>query len=221
MAIWWPGFTRGRILPAITEHVNRAAQWLTPWRLYALGALPALALIWRIYTGDLGVDPLKTIEHRLGEVALQLIVAGLVITPLRRLAGVNLIRQRRQIGVLAFVYTSLHLAVWIALDLQFRWSEIGADLVKRPYIILGMAAFVLLVPLAVTSNNAAIRRLGGVRWRRLHWLVYPAAILAAAHYVILVKGWQTEPLLYMAVILGLLGLRILRPGRKTPRPVGG
>lgn len=92
---------------------------------------------------------------------------------------------------------------------------------KRPYIILGMAAFVLLVPLAVTSNNAAIRRLGGVRWRRLHWLVYPAAILAAAHYVILVKGWQTEPLLYMAVILGLLGLRILRPGRKTPRPVGG
>lgn len=191
------------------ERVQNALRPVRPWMVYALGAVPALLLMWQVFTGDLGIDPVKTIEHRLGEVALQLLVAGLCITPLRRLAGLNLLRFRRQIGVLAFVYAALHLAVWVALDLQFRWAEIGADLVKRPYIILGMVAFVALVPLALTSNNRAIRALGGAGWRRLHLLTYPAVLLAALHFVWLMKAWATEPLAYLGAVLVLLGLRLV------------
>ena len=195
--------------------LHRALRPLRPWMLYAAGALPALLLVWQIYTGDLGVDPVKTIEHRLGEVALQFLVAGLCITPLLRLAGLNLMRFRRQIGVLAFVYAALHVAVWVALDLQFRWAEIGTDLVKRPYIILGFLAFLLLLPLAATSNAPSIRALGAVGWRRLHWLTYPAVLLAALHFVWLMKAWAMEPLAYLAATAALLGLRVIWAGQRT------
>lgn len=194
------------------EAIHRALRPVRPWMVYALGALPAALLIGQIFTGDLGVDPVKTLEHRLGEVALQLLVAGLCVTPLRRFAGLNLIRFRRQIGVLAFTYAALHLAVWVTLDLQFRWAEIGADLVKRPYIILGMLALLLLMPLAATSNNRAIKALGP-RWRRLHWLTYPAVLLAGLHFIWLMKAWAVEPLIYLGVILALLALRIKAPDR--------
>lgn len=196
------------------DRVHALLRRVRPWMVYALGAIPAALLILRIFTGDLGIDPVKTIEHRLGEVALQLIVAGLCITPLRRLAGLNLIRFRRQIGVLAFVYATLHFAVWIALDLQFRWAEIGADLVKRPYIVIGFVAFLMLVPLALTSNNASIRRLGSAAWQKLHWLTYPAAVLAAVHFVWLMKAWAFEPLAYLAGITALLALRLWWRARK-------
>lgn len=196
------------------EALHRALRHVRPWMVYALGSLPAALLIWHTVSGGLGVDPVKAIEHRLGELALQLIVAGLGITPLRRFVGLNLMRFRRQIGVLAFVYAALHLLVWITLDLQLRWSEIGNDLVKRPYIILGMAAFLLLLPLAVTSNNLSIRRMGAAAWQRLHRLVYPAALLAAAHFIWVMKAWAAEPLIYLALISGLLALRLLpRPAR--------
>lgn len=199
----------------LRDTIHRGLRPVRPWMVYTLGALPALLLVIDVFTGNLGVDPVKTIEHRVGEVALQLIVAGLCITPLRRFAGLNLIRFRRQIGVLAFVYATLHLLVWITLDLQFRWSEIGADLVKRPYIIVGFAAFLMLLPLAVTSNNAAIRRMGAAAWQRLHWLTYPAAALAGLHFILLVKAWPAEPLIYMGAILALLGLRLIP--RAAPR----
>lgn len=195
------------------EAIHRALRPVKPWMVYALGALPAALLIGQIFTGDLGVDPVKTIEHRLGEVALQLLVAGLAITPLRRFAGLNLIRFRRQIGVLAFSYGLLHLLVWITLDLQFRWAEIGADLVKRPYIILGMLALLLLLPLAATSNNRSIKALGPLAWRRLHWLTYPAVLLAGLHFIWLMKAWAVEPLIYLGAILALLALRIKAPDR--------
>lgn len=190
------------------DRIHRLLRPVRPWMVYVAGAIPALLLILRIVTGDLGVDPVKTIERSLGETALQLIVAGLCVTPLRRLAGLNLIRFRRQIGVLAFAYAALHLLTWVTLDLQFRWAEIGADLVKRPYIVIGMLAFLMLLPLAATSNNAAVRRIGAADWQRLHRLTYPAALLAALHYIWLVKAWPAEPLLYMAAVLGLLGLRL-------------
>ncbi|WP_149140871.1 protein-methionine-sulfoxide reductase heme-binding subunit MsrQ [Gemmobacter caeruleus] len=196
------------------DRVHALLRRVRPWMVYALGAIPAALLILRIFTGDLGIDPVKTIEHRLGEVALQLMVAGLCITPLRRLAGLNLIRFRRQIGVLAFVYATLHFAVWIALDLQFRWAEIGADLVKRPYIVIGFLAFLMLVPLALTSSNASIRRLGSAAWQKLHWLTYPAAVLAAVHFVWLMKAWAFEPLAYLAGITALLALRLWWRARK-------
>ncbi|WP_151719903.1 protein-methionine-sulfoxide reductase heme-binding subunit MsrQ [Gemmobacter serpentinus] len=199
------------------EALHRALRPVRPWMVYALGSLPLLMLIWQTVNGALGVDPVKTIEHRLGEVALQLIVAGLCVTPLRRFVGLNLMRFRRQIGVLAFVYAGLHLFVWVTLDLQFRWSEIGNDLVKRPYIILGMAAFLMLLPLALTSNNLSIRRMGAAAWQRLHRLVYPAALLAAAHFIWVMKAWAAEPMIYLALITGLLGLRLVPRSRPAQR----
>jgi sulfoxide reductase heme-binding subunit YedZ len=157
-------------------------------------------------TGGLGAEPIKALEHALGEVALQLIVAGLAITPLRRYLGVNLIRFRRAAGLLAFTYISLHLAVWLFLDVQDA-ARVRADIVRRPYVTVGFAAFLLMVPLALTSNDLSLRLLGP-RWRRLHRLVYPSAVLGAVHYIWLSKGFQIEPLLYLAVILGLLALRL-------------
>lgn len=197
------------------QALNRALRPLRPWMIYALGLVPLALLVWQALSEGLGVDPVKTIEHRLGEIALQLLVAGLCVTPLRRWTGVNLIRFRRQIGVLAFGYAALHLLVWVTLDLQFRWSEIGADLLRRPYIMLGMLAFLLLVPLAATSNDGAIRRLGAAGWRRLHRLVYPAALLAGAHFVWLMKAWAAEPLIYLGLIAGLLALRLWPARRAT------
>ncbi|MEH7827415.1 protein-methionine-sulfoxide reductase heme-binding subunit MsrQ [Gemmobacter denitrificans] len=188
------------------DRVNHGLRRIPPGAIYLLGAIPAAVLIWQALTGGLGVDPVKVLEHRLGEWALQFLVAGLAITPLRRLTGLNLIRFRRAIGLLAFAYASLHLAVWLALDLQFRWAEIAADLLKRPYIILGMLAFVLLLPLAATSNNTSVRKLGA-DWRRLHLLTYPAVLLAALHFVWLTKAWALEPLIYLVATIGLLMLR--------------
>ena len=190
--------------------VNGALRRVPVWAVYLAGALPLAWIIWLLFSGGLGIDPVKEIEHRLGKIGLQLIVAGLVVTPLRRFAGLNLLRFRRAVGVLAFCYVVLHLAAWLVLDMALLWGQLLGDIVKRPYLTLGMAGFVLLLPLAVTSNDWALRRLGGVRWRRLHRLVYPAAVLGGVHYVWLVKSWPPEPLIYLAAILALLALRLLR-----------
>ena len=143
-----------------------------------------------------------------------MLIVGLAVTPLRRFAGLNLIRFRRAIGLMAFFYVALHLLTWLVLDVQIL-SQIWADIVKRPYITIGMAGFVLLVPLALTSNNWSVRRLGP-RWRKLHKLTYLAVLLGGVHYLMLAKGLQLEPLLYLGVILGLLALRI-EPGKLRRR----
>ncbi|WP_146347162.1 protein-methionine-sulfoxide reductase heme-binding subunit MsrQ [Falsiphaeobacter marinintestinus] len=192
------------------DKVNRMLRRVPVWSVYLVGLL---APVWFLYlgmTGGLGVEPIKTLEHELGELALKMLVVGLAITPLRRYLGLNLIKFRRAIGVLAFVYVLLHLLVWLVLDVQVP-SQIWADIVKRPYVTVGMAGFLLLLPLAITSNNWSVRKLGPA-WRRLHKLVYPAILLGAVHYLMLVKGFQIEPLIYLAVILGLLALRL--PGRR-------
>ncbi|MBK5934272.1 protein-methionine-sulfoxide reductase heme-binding subunit MsrQ [Rhodovulum imhoffii] len=175
------------------------------WMVYCLGMVPAFWGLWLGLTGGLGAEPVRALEQHLGETALQFLIAVLAITPLRR-AGVNLVRFRRALGVLSFVYVCLHLGVWL-LDLR-SWPLIWADLVKRPYITVGMAAGLLLVPLALTSNDRAVRRLGPARWRRLHRLTYPAVSLGGVHYLMLVKGWPAAPILYMAVIITLLSFRI-------------
>jgi sulfoxide reductase heme-binding subunit YedZ len=118
--------------------------------------------------------------------------------------------------VLAFFFVLAHFLVWAVLDVQ-RLSAIWADIVERPYVTIGMAGFLLLIPLAVTSNNWAVRKLGGLQWRKLHRLVYPAALLGAVHYVWLAKGFQIEPLAYLFVIVGLLALRVRRPGTRVAR----
>jgi len=193
------------------DRINRAARRVPDWLLWLVGLVPG---VWAFYlglTGGLGAEPIKALEHELGAVALQLVVAGLAITPLRRHLRINLMRFRRIIGLLAFTYVSLHLAVWLFLDVQ-DIARIWADIVKRPFVTLGFAAFLLMVPLAVTSNDLSVRRLGP-RWRRLHRLVYPVAVLGAVHFIWLSKGFQIEPLLYLVVILGLLGLRLRLPRR--------
>lgn len=198
--------------------LNRALRRLPTWPVWVALLAPAVWLTWLLFTGGLGVDPVKTYERELGLWALQLLLAGLCVTPLLRLTGLNLIRFRRALGVVAFVYVALHLLVWVVLDKQFHWAEMGRDILRRPYITLGMAGFALLAPLALTSTDAALRRMGALAWRRLHLLAYPAAILGAAHYLMVVKAWPTQPILYLAAAIGLVGLRAfglrrVRPGR--------
>ncbi|MCA1336232.1 protein-methionine-sulfoxide reductase heme-binding subunit MsrQ [Pseudooceanicola marinus] len=190
----------------LADPVNRVLRRVPAWPLYILGALPPAWLYWAALNDRLGVDPVREMEHQLGLWGLWLIIATLVVTPLRQITGISLLKYRRALGLLTFFYIVCHLAVWAYYDVQ-TWSRVWADIVKRPYITIGMAGLLLMLPLALTSNNASIRRLGK-SWRKLHKLVYAVAILGALHFVILVKGFQIEPLLYMAAILILLALRL-------------
>ena len=190
----------------VVERINGVARRIPTWAVYILYLLPAPYYFYLALTGGLGPDPVKPLEHHYGEIALQLLIIGLCISPLRRFFGLNLIKFRRTFGVLAFTYVVLHLMVWAFLDVQ-TLDRVVQDIIKRPYITIGMASLVLLLPLAITSNNWSVRRLGP-NWRKLHLLTYPAVILGGVHYVWLAKGFQLEPLLYMAVILGLLALRM-------------
>lgn len=188
------------------DRLNTIARRVPTWVVYIVGLLPIPWLLFQAQTGGLGAEPIKALEKELGLLALQLLIAGLAITPARRYLRLNLIKFRRALGLLAFIYVSLHLLVWLVLDLAIL-SQIWADILKRPYITIGMAGFACLVPLAATSNNFSIRKLGAT-WRKLHRLTYLAAILAGVHFIWLVKGFQIEPLLYMAAILALLLLRL-------------
>ncbi|WP_299929354.1 protein-methionine-sulfoxide reductase heme-binding subunit MsrQ [uncultured Pelagimonas sp.] len=193
----------------MVEKTNAYARKLPTWVVYLIGVLPAPWFVYLGATGGLGFEPIKALEHELGELALQLLVAGLAITPLRRHLGINLIKFRRALGLLAFFYVFLHLLVWAVLDVQLL-SQIWADILKRPYITVGMLGFALLIPLAVTSNNWSVRRLGP-KWRKLHKLTYVAVLLGGVHYLMLVKGWQIEPMIYLAVIATLLTMRVKFP----------
>ena len=190
----------------LADPVNRVLRRVPAWPLYVLGALPPAWLYWAALTDRLGVDPVREMEHQLGLWGLWLIIATLVVTPLRQMTGISLLKYRRALGLLTFFYIVCHLAVWAYYDVQ-TWSRVWADIVKRPYITIGMAGLLLMLPLALTSNTASIRKLGK-SWRKLHKLVYAVAILGALHFVILVKGFQIEPLLYMTAILILLALRL-------------
>lgn len=192
---------------------NRVARKVPTWPLYILCLLPVPWLLYLAQTGGLGREPIKELEHELGEIALQLLILGLAITPLRRYLGINLLKFRRMLGLLAFIYVALHLAVWVVLDMSLLWAQMWADVWKRPYITIGMAGFLALVPLAITSNNISVRKLGAAGWRKLHRLTYVAVLLGGLHYIWLVKGIQLEPLIYMAVIIVLLVLRL--PKRKS------
>ncbi len=178
--------------------------------------IPAVRLFYLGATNQLGPEPVKVLEHEYGLIALQLLVAGLVITPLRKYAGVNLLKFRRAIGVLAFIYVTLHLLVWLVLDVQIV-SQILKDIYKRPYITIGMVGFLVMLPLALTSNNWSVRKLGAATWRRLHQLTYAAVLLGAVHFVMLSKGFQLEPLLYLAAALGLVALRVKWNRRPLPQ----
>ena len=191
----------------VVDRINAALRRVPVWTIYICGAMPAPWLFWQGVTGGLGPEPVKALEQALGLWALQLLVAVLAVSPLRRIAGINLLRFRRALGLLCFYYVVVHLGVWLLIDVQIP-ALIWADIVKRPYITVGMAAFILMLPLAMTSFDAAIRRIGPAGWRRLHRLTYGVAILGAVHFVMLRKGFQIEPLLYLVAILILLALRV-------------
>lgn len=193
------------------DWLNTQARRVPTWVVYGLGLVPLCFLIWGALFGGLGPDPVKAIERSLGERGLQFLLASLAITPLRRV-GLNLLRFRRALGLLAFLYASLHLVAWVWLDMGLRWSEMLADLTKRPFVILGMIGFLVMIPLALTSWNGAIRRMGALAWGRLHRLAYVAILAGAAHLALLSKVWTTEVLVYLVLTLGLLALRLLPLG---------
>ncbi len=179
-----------------------------------LAALTPLAiLLWQMWgelkgvSHALGADPVAEIEHRLGLWALRFLMLTLAITPLRQLTGWNvLVRFRRMLGLYAFAYASLHFAAYLGLDLRGFWAQVFQDIVKRPYITVGFIAWLLLVPLAVTSTTGWIKRLGR-NWARLHKLVYGIAVLAVLHFWWLVKSDLREPALYAGIAALLLGWR--------------
>jgi sulfoxide reductase heme-binding subunit YedZ len=187
--------------------------------VHLLALTPLAVLGWRIRselltgTGALGADPVAAIEHYLGIWALRLLLITLAITPLRQLTGQPLLlRFRRMLGLYVFFYATLHFAAYLVLDLRGYWTLIFEEIAKRPYITVGFAAWLLLVPLAATSTQASIRRLGR-NWARLHRLVYAVAALAVLHFWWVVKTDVREPALYAGILAVLLGWRLLRRRR--------
>lgn len=193
-------------LPALPARLKPASVWA----LYALGLMPGLYAFYLGIYGGLGADPVREFEHLLGTWALRFLCAGLVITPIRDLLSVNLIAYRRALGLIAFYYVLAHFTVYLTLDRGLILTSILGDVLKRPYIMLGMVGLLILIPLALTSNRWSIRRLGS-RWNSLHKLAYPLLLAALLHYVLSLKSITLEPAIYIAVVTVLLGYRLVRP----------
>lgn len=200
------------------DRINATAKRVPTALLYIGGAIPALWLMLSAVQNTLGPDPVKALEHGLGLWSLRFLLASLCITPLMR-AGIRLLKFRRALGLLGFGYAALHFLTWITLDLALRWGQIGEDLVKRPYIVVGLLGFLLLVPLAVTSRNQAIHKMGAAAWNRLHRLAYPAILAGALHFVMVAKVWTTDSLIYFCLTLALLILRLPQSRKTQPKPV--
>ena len=189
--------------------INNALRRIPVWAVWLAGAVPFAVLLWDIFTGGLGVDPVQEVEHRLGHTALYFLIGGLAVTPLLRLTGVSLMRFRRAIGVICFAYALPHVLAWVVLDMGLLWGQMARDILKRPYLLFGMGSFLILIALAVTSNNLSLRRMGGQAWRRLHKLVYVAAPLAAMHWLWAIKVNEIAPIFWAAVIALLLASRLV------------
>lgn len=191
------------------------AQPALPWwrptgRTFAhvLAMVPLAILLGRFLTDQLGANPIEAVIRDLGDWALRFLVMALAVTPLRKFSGwAVLARYRRMVGLWAFAYAVSHVLAYVVLDQFFDWEAILKDIVKHKFITVGMVALTLLIPLAVTSTNGMIRRLGGPRWRRLHQLIYVIGPLAAVHYIWMVKADIRNPLIYLSVIIVLLCIR--------------
>lgn len=166
---------------------------------------------------SLGADPVKKLEHFCGKTALNLLLITLLVTPARNLAGLpHLPRLRRMLGLFAFFYVVLHFAVYVVLDQELNLRSVAADVAKRPYITIGFLALLMLIPLAVTSTNGMMRRLGR-RWQKLHRLIYVIAVLGVWHFYWQVKRDVREPLIYAAILAALLAYRYVRARRQRLR----
>jgi sulfoxide reductase heme-binding subunit YedZ len=183
--------------------------------VFAVALAPALGLLYALLAGALGVNPAETLQLSTGLWAFRFLLVTLAITPVRRITGWSgIIRFRRMLGLFAFFYATLHVLTWIVLDHSFAWDEAAADIVKRPFITAGMVAFASMVPLAITSTKGWIRRLGR-RWQLLHRLIYVSALAAAVHFIWKVKVVYGEPVYYAAIVIGLLGFRVVTMWRRT------
>ena len=217
-----PGSREPAVGPGRTRP-RRAAQWarLAKPIVFALCLAPLALLAWQLYTDQVRGDLVKEIEIRTGTWALRFLALSLAVTPLRRVTDWSWLQlYRRMLGLFAFFYATVHFGVYLGLDVELDLAEVGKSIVKRPYITVGFTAWLLLVPLALTSTKGWIRRMGGARWNRLHQLVYATAVLATLHYLWSVKKDTIKPLYYFAVFALLLGWRLLAWRRRlSVRPV--
>ncbi|MDX2221245.1 MAG: protein-methionine-sulfoxide reductase heme-binding subunit MsrQ [Rhodospirillaceae bacterium] len=182
-------------------------RWLKP-AVFAAALSPLIWLIALAATGGLGANPIEATTRYLGDWALRMLLIALAVTPLRLLTGLTeLARLRRTLGLFAFFYVCLHALSYVGLDQFFDWPAIWADIVKRVYITIGMAATATLLPLALTSTNGMVKRLGARTWRRLHRAVYAAGVLGVLHYFFMIKAGYQEPAVYAAILLVLLAIR--------------
>ena len=184
-----------------------------PWAkrsLFCVALLPLARLIWLGFTDQLGANPIEFIEHSTGTWALVILLLSLAITPLRWLSHWGwLLALRRMLGLFMFFYACLHFLAYLWLDHWFDWPAIAKDIAKHPYVLVGFLAFILSIPLAATSSDTMMRKLGK-RWKTLHQLVYLIAILAVLHYLWLVKQDISQPLIYAAILAGLLLVRLYK-----------
>jgi methionine sulfoxide reductase heme-binding subunit len=182
--------------------------WLKPI-IFIAALIPLALLVMRGLNNRLGANPVETIEHTTGDWGLYFLLITLAITPLRNLTGwTPLLRLRRMLGLFCFFYATLHFSAWLVFDHFFDLMEMAKDIRKRPYVTVGFSAFVLLIPLAITSTNGMMKRLGGANWKRLHSLIYVTGTLVILHYLWLVKKDTFLPLVYGAILVGLLVLRV-------------
>lgn len=176
--------------------------------LFCAALLPLVRLVWLAATDDMGANPVEFVIRSLGTWTLVSLLTTLSITPIRLITGVAWpVQLRRMLGLFTFFYACLHLLAYAGLDQWFDWRAIAHDIVKHPYVVVGFSAFLLMTPLAITSNRAAIRRLGK-RWQVLHRLVYLIAVLGVIHYWWLVKKDVSEPVIYASILAVLLGIRL-------------
>ncbi|MDG1505086.1 MAG: protein-methionine-sulfoxide reductase heme-binding subunit MsrQ [Planktomarina sp.] len=188
------------------QWINTGLRKIPTWVLYIILPIPGLLAIVAGLTDNLGPEPVNELEEQLGEFALKFLILGLAVSPLLHFTRINLVRFRRAIGLMAFAYVLAHFLVWFLLDLQ-ALNQIWTEIAKRPYVTAGFAGFIVMIPLALTSNDWSVRRLRRF-WRVLHRLTYLAAILAGLHFIMLSKGFDVEALAHMAVILAFLALRV-------------
>jgi len=199
--------------------------WMKPLTLAALIAPFAyLAVLWILMINNqptpMGWDPVKWTHHYLGDTAIRILLVTLAISPIRDITGwAPIVLIRRRIGLAAFFYALLHMFAYLGLDLEWSWPKLWDDIVMRTYITFGMIALLAMVPLAVTSTNGMIRRLGRKTWDRIHWLIYPLAIFAVTHNILMQKTlFQVQPMTHAAILALLLGWRIARWAIKRMKP---
>lgn len=194
------------------KHLSTAKINQIKYALFILCLIPCGKLVVAYLTNSFGPDPVADINHTTGTWALNLLVASLAISPLKKLTHWNwLMRLRRTIAMFGFFYASVHLSSYLVFDQFFDWVEIGNDVARRPYMMAGMASYILMIPLAITSTTPMMKRLGGKHWQLLHKLAYPAAAVAVLHYVWSVKQDATIPLIYAIILLLLFLARLTKP----------